>query len=281
MKALEFIVANKKSRAAGAFKINVLNLSLGHPIYEPAESDPLVRAVENAVRAGIVVVTAAGNLGAAANGDPGYAGITSPGNAPSAITVGAMDTRGTVRLDDDQVAPFSSRGPTWYDGFAKPDVLAPGVGLTSDTPRLSLLLASFPHLKAKAKNGLGSFGRMSGTSMASAVATGVASVVLQASRSVNPSARPLTPNALKAILQDSALPLHAGNGDAYDALTQGTGAINLRGSVWRFTVLGRSRLAELRYRTIARCACRSQFPASRARSRDCGRRERSERCHPS
>ena len=46
-------------------------------------------------------------------GQVGYAGITSPANAPSAITVGALDTKNTVTRSDDVVAPFSSRGPTW------------------------------------------------------------------------------------------------------------------------------------------------------------------------
>ena len=231
VKALEFIVSNKRSSARGAVKIDIINLSLGHPIYEPADSDPLVRAVENAVHAGIVVVTAAGNIGAAKDGGPGYTGITSPGNAPSAITVGAIDTKGTVRLSDDRVASFSSRGPTWYDGFAKPDVLAPGVNLTSDTPRLSSLLTTYPQLGTLSKSGKGSFGKMSGTSMAAAVATGLSSVVLQASRVANAGGPSLTPNALKAVLQYSALPLEDAAGDNYDALTQGTGGINTRGAV--------------------------------------------------
>jgi serine protease AprX len=99
----------------------VLNLSLGHPIYEPAATDPLVQAVERAVAAGIVVVTSAGNEGTnRVTGQVGYAGITSPGNAPSAITVGAVDTRNTTTRLDDQVPSFSSRGPTWYDAYAKP-----------------------------------------------------------------------------------------------------------------------------------------------------------------
>ena len=90
--AINFAVANKV-----AFGIDVMNLSLGHPIYEPAGNDPLVAAVERAVSAGIVVVVSAGNFG----GDPvthevGYAGITSPGNAPDAITVGAVETFQTV-----------------------------------------------------------------------------------------------------------------------------------------------------------------------------------------
>ena len=59
-------------------------------------------------------------------GEVGYAGITSPGNAPSAITVGALDTHDTIDRGDDIVAPYSSRGPAWYSGLAKPDIVAPG-----------------------------------------------------------------------------------------------------------------------------------------------------------
>ena len=111
IQAIEFAIANKATLG-----IDVLNLSLGHPIYEPAATDPLVQAVERAVAAGIVVVTSAGNEGTnRVTGQVGYAGITSPGNAPSAITVGAVDTRNTITRLDDQVTTFSSRGPTWYD----------------------------------------------------------------------------------------------------------------------------------------------------------------------
>jgi serine protease AprX len=231
VRALEFIVANKRSRSPAAFKIDIINLSLGHPIYEPAASDPLVRAVENAVRAGIVVITAAGNVGMNAEGEAGYAGITSPGNAPSAITVGAVDTRHTVNVSDDSVAPFSSRGPTWFDGLAKPDLVAPGVGLTSDTPRFSSLFSVYPELKSTSKSGKGNFGKLSGTSMAAAVTTGVASLVMQASRAANGDSPLLTPNALKAVLQYTAFPLKDPSGVGYDALTQGTGEINARGAV--------------------------------------------------
>ena len=31
----------------------------------------------------------------------------------------------TTRVTDDLVADYSSRGPTWYDTFVKPDVVAP------------------------------------------------------------------------------------------------------------------------------------------------------------
>ena len=101
MKAIEFAIANKSQ-----LKIDVINLSLGHPIYEAAATDPLVQAVERAVAAGIVVVVASGNEGInRETGTVGYAGIASPGNAPSAISVGAVDTKNTLTRTDDESPP--------------------------------------------------------------------------------------------------------------------------------------------------------------------------------
>src|SRR5207237_5540590 len=95
--ALQFAIANR-----AVFGIRIINLSLGHPIYESATTDPLVKAVEAAVRCGIVVVVASGNYGVnPQTGLAGYAGITSPGNAPSALTGGAASNAGTVQRTDD------------------------------------------------------------------------------------------------------------------------------------------------------------------------------------
>ncbi len=102
------------------YNIKVINLSLGRPIFESYHLDPLCRAVEAAYHAGIVVAVAAGNLGR-----NGYSTITSPGNTPEAITVGAMNTMGTVTRGDDQIASYSSRGPTYIDLIAKPDLRPP------------------------------------------------------------------------------------------------------------------------------------------------------------
>ena len=55
LRAIEFAIENREK-----LKIDVINLSLGHPIYESPETDPLVRAVEDATRAGIVVVAVGG-----------------------------------------------------------------------------------------------------------------------------------------------------------------------------------------------------------------------------
>ena len=71
IRAIDFAIAHKASLG-----IDVINLSLGHPIYEAAATDPMVQAVERAVRAGIVVVASAGNWGLNPETDEvGYAGV--------------------------------------------------------------------------------------------------------------------------------------------------------------------------------------------------------------
>ena len=215
--AINYVVRNKKTLGLG-----VINLSLGHPIYEPAAFDPLVQAVEAAVREGIVVVVAAGNFG----GDPiahvpGYAGITSPGNAPSAITVGAVETYQTNTRSDDVVAWFSSRGPTWYDGFQKPDIVAPGSHLVSNISPSSTIYQMYPGGRITA--GLMPYFKLSGTSMSAPVVSGIVATMLEASTR---NGAPLTPNAIKAILQFTAIPL-----PDHDVLTQGAGEVNGAGAI--------------------------------------------------
>src|ERR1700690_4288672 len=73
----------------GLFNIRVINLSLGRPVYESYTLDPVCQAVEQAWKSGIVVVIAAGNNGRFQPTN-GYGTVTSPGNDPYAITVGAM-----------------------------------------------------------------------------------------------------------------------------------------------------------------------------------------------
>jgi serine protease AprX len=182
-------------------------------------------AVANKDALGIDVVVAAGNVGRnVTTGAPGYAGILSPGNAPSAITVGALDTKNTTSRSDDVVAPYSSRGPTWYDALPKPDLVAPGQSLIADAAIGSTLFAALPNAQVAGTGGVARYMRLSGTSMAAAVTSGVAALVIEASRDafgVTP-----TPAAVKAILMYTALPL-----GGVDALTQGHGALNASGAV--------------------------------------------------
>ena len=165
IRAIDFAVDNRV-----ALGIHIINLSLGHPIAQPAAADPLVQAVERASRAGLVVVVAAGNMGInPATDKPGYAGITSPGNAPSAITVGAAKTLDTVSRNDDRIPDYSSSGPTWYDALAKPDVLAPGHNLVAAAAKQGTIYSAYPKLRDADSDYI----RLSGTSMATAVTSGV------------------------------------------------------------------------------------------------------------
>ena len=72
----------------------MINLSMGRGIYETYKLDPLCQAVEAAWKNGIVVVVAAGNNGRFQPTN-GYGTVTSPGNDPYVITVGAMKPMGT------------------------------------------------------------------------------------------------------------------------------------------------------------------------------------------
>ena len=81
--------------------MNVINYSSGIPAFAGAKDDvqcgnkagvpcdPLANAFEVAAQNGTVIVTAAGNFGSDPYGDIYYNTISSPGTAPSVITVGA------------------------------------------------------------------------------------------------------------------------------------------------------------------------------------------------
>jgi subtilisin family serine protease len=201
--------------------IRVVNLSVASGVHESYNTDALAVAAKRLVEAGIVVVAAAGNRGQTANGHDAYGGITSPGNAPWVLTVGASNHMGSVARDDDRMAEFSSRGPTPIDLAAKPDLVAPGVGIESLSNADSTfyrVLAPFL-LEGTVPRGYLPYLSLTGTSMAAPVVTGTIALMLQA----NPA---LTPNAVKAILQYTA---EVNRG--YDPLTQGGGFLNAAGAV--------------------------------------------------
>jgi serine protease AprX len=170
------------------YNVRVINLSLGRPIRESCSRDPLCQAVEAAWRNGIVVVTAAGNLGR-----NGYATVLSPGNSPHAITVGGMKTMQTYARADDLIASYSSKGPTYIDLTVKPDVVAPGNLVVSLLAPGSTLLRMYPanaiapsyYTSSTHPSGAGYF-RLSGTSMATPVVSGAVALMLQKNPSLNP-----------------------------------------------------------------------------------------------
>ena len=214
--ALDYVVSH-----GGSVQIRIINLSVGAGVFESYDTDLFTLAAKRAVDQGIVVVASAGNAGKDSHGHTKYGGVTAPGNAPWVLTVGASSTQGTVDRADDLVATFSSRGPTAVDRRAKPDVVAPGVGIESLSDPASALFASkAPYLlNGTVPTTYPPYLSLSGTSQAAPVVAGTVALMLQA----NPA---LTPNAVKALLQYTAQ-AYAG----YDALTQGAGFLNARGAV--------------------------------------------------
>ena len=214
------------------YNIRVINLSLAAPPIDSYVNDPICRAVARATSAGIVVVASAGNFGWDPNTrGKAYGSVTSPGISPAAITVGAVDTKGTVVRSDDGIAPFSSRGPTLshttdpltgaviYDFLAKPDLVAPGARLESLERDGNYLVKTYPVLHADGTKTNSRYMVLSGTSMSAGVVSGAAALILQ----VNPS---LTPNMVKAILMYTAQMM---NGP--DLFEQGAGMLNVEGAV--------------------------------------------------
>ena len=201
--------------------IRVVNLSIAAGVYESYHHDPLTVAAQRVVQSGVVVVAAAGNAGKHWLGHTQYGGVTAPGNAPWVLTVGAASHMGTVARVDDTMAAFSSRGPTAVDYAAKPDLVAPGVGIESLSDPLSAFYTAKSQylLPGTVATPYLPYLSLSGTSMAAPVVTGTVALMLQA----NPA---LTPNQVKAVLQYTA-EVHR----SFNALTQGAGFLNAAGAV--------------------------------------------------
>ena len=206
---IDWAIANRSK-----YNIRVINLSLGHPVYEPAATDPLCEAVAGAVQAGIVVVVAAGNAGKSSDGRTVLGGITSPGNSPLALTVGALNTWATVKRSDDSVTTYSSRGPTRFDLAVKPDVAAPGNKIISLQANGSYLPTTYPALHV-AGTGNNAYMMLSGTSMAAPMVSGGVALLLQGTPG-------LTPAQVKLALQNGATYVTDGG-----LMGAGAGSVNL------------------------------------------------------
>jgi len=203
--AADWILANKAKYA-----IKVANFSLHSAVANSFMYDPLDKAVERLWFNGVVVVTAAGNYGYAdrPSGVP-----FAPGNDPFVITVGASDTGKSVSTNDDTAAPWSAYGYT-LDGFAKPDVSAPGRYLVGPVPVTSTLYSERPdHIVDPG------YMELSGTSFAAPVVSGIAALVL----GNNPT---LTPDQVKGALLLGAKPLPKA-----PPLSEGAGEVNAGKSI--------------------------------------------------
>ncbi len=172
--------------------------------------------MQRATDAGILVTVAAGNVGKLADGTPVIGGISSPGNSPAALTVGALNTRQTAARSDDVMATYSSRGPTMIDGVVKPELVAPGNRILSAVPKDAYLANLLP--ERVVGRGHETAMELSGTSMSAAVAAGAAALLLDA--------RLMTPRETKVVMQFTSSRV-AGSG----LLEAGAGSLNIVGAV--------------------------------------------------
>ena len=185
------------------YGINVLNLSLGAVPTGPTATEPMDQAVEQAWQAGITVVVSGGNSG------PSAGTITSPGDDPLAITVGADADNDSTSPSNWYACPFSSVGPTEYDGWLKPDLVAPGRSVISLLDPGSTIAQYFPQAIVGTGNFVGS-----GTSFSSAITAGAAALVL----AHNPG---ISPDQVKGRLLGNAVP-----GEIQAPLIEGHGFLN-------------------------------------------------------
>ncbi|MFJ9428391.1 S8 family peptidase [Streptomyces sp. NPDC101490] len=168
---------------------DIVNLSLGstdRPGIDPLEAHVNKVSAEK----GVLFAVAAGNLG-----DPRPGTVNSPGSAVEALTVGAVD-------DNDQLAPFSALGPRKEDHAVKPDISAPGVGISAAAA------AGTPGQNPPGYVGL------DGTSMATPHVAGAAALLKQK----NPT---WTGAQLKAALTGSA------KGGTHSVFEQGAGRLSV------------------------------------------------------
>jgi serine protease AprX len=203
--AADWILANKAT-----YGIRVANFSLHSSVANSFMYDPLNKAVQRLWFNNVVVVAAAGNYGIAnaASGVP-----FAPGNDPFVITVGASDTGKSVSTKDDVAAPWSAYGYT-LDGFAKPDLAAPGRYMVGPVPTTSTLYAERPDRIVSP-----GYIELSGTSFSAPIVSGIAALILGR----HPE---YTPDQVKGALMAGAKPMPFAA-----PLSEGVGEVNAHRSV--------------------------------------------------
>jgi serine protease AprX len=164
-------------------------MSINSTVEMSYHDSPMDAAAEILWFNGIVVVASAGNNAASA----GYNTVNAaPANDPFIIVVGASNEQGTPDRSDDTVTPFSGYGIT-PDGFAKPDIIAPGKDIVSVLSAGSDWYYDYPERAVLDKE----YFRVSGTSLSAPMVTGAAALLLQAEPD-------LTPDQVKYRLMNAA-----------------------------------------------------------------------------
>jgi serine protease AprX len=182
--AIDWVVQHKNDNG---MNIRVLNLSYGTNSTQDSAIDPLSHAVEQAWKAGIVVVVAAGNAGYVKGKHA--PGLANPARNPYVIAVGGVDNKGTSKVDDDEMGDYSSSG---IDKKRSPDFVAPGSHVQGLRVPNSFIDAAHPEGRLGER-----FFRGSGTSQAAAITSGTVALLLQKYPAI-------TPDEVKRFLVDNA-----------------------------------------------------------------------------
>tara|TARA_B100000900_G_scaffold407171_1_gene419416 strand:- start:86 stop:4837 length:4752 start_codon:yes stop_codon:yes gene_type:complete len=168
--------------------IDVMTMSFGSgssPVGENDQGDDgnnsAARLVNSCADAGIVPIAAIGNDGSNR--------VTSVGAADSSITVGAIDDKNTIQRNDDIIADYSNSGPRVDDNDGnkwdelKPDVVAPGSGITSAQHATSSSTIPGQDSTSLADDG---YVELDGTSMSTPAVAGMVAIILQIDDKLDP-----------------------------------------------------------------------------------------------
>lgn len=191
IRAAQWILQNHER-----YDIRVANFSLHSASATSFRFDPLDKALEQLWFSGIVVVASAGNDG---TGSKPVHMAYAPANDPFFVTLGALDLHNSTNPERADVPPWSSWGYT-LDGFAKPELSAPGRSLAGPIPAGSTLATSKKLEGQVRQTADGTYMVLSGTSLATPIVSGIADDLL----ALNPS---LSPDGVKGALMLGAQPL--------------------------------------------------------------------------
>lgn len=175
--AIQWVIDNKER-----YNIRLINMSAGTT--EKAANVPLIRAAEAAVEKGIAVISADGNENFRST-------VTSPGISPYVITVGSAEDYPSRRT-------YRSGGFRHRIYYQKPDIYAPGENIVSC---LSPDYRFEGRAGASTKITDGKYIKMSGSSMATPMITGIAALIIE----MYPH---ITPSELKSVLKQSVTASH-------------------------------------------------------------------------
>ena len=205
--AIDWVVQHKNDNG---MHIRVLNLSYGTDSTQPESVDPLSYVVEQAWKAGIVVVAAAGNTGYQTGS--GAPGLADPAYNPFVIGVGGYDTNGTATATDDTMGAYSASGAGCF-GCRRPDFVAVGSHLQGLRVPNSYVDLNHP------EGDLGDrYFRGSGTSEAAAITSGAIASILQKYPN-------MTPDQVKAFIRSDAY--RPSNATAWSNVAAGRGELAL------------------------------------------------------